>query len=239
MISQRLHVLVVSSLYRDCYVGLRKACQVRSRQQRTKLTDFVCVCVRACVWSPYTSAGAHGGGPPIGHAARGHEMNEQYMKNFENAYTLLAAEGGRGVPMLGEGPVQSTGGGQGWAAGRGQQQRALVAGKGAMGEGGTEEWAELEGLETLAELSTFGSGVDDVRRWEVGPSNPKGTLIDLSDRPNMCISVFGNEAVIGSSDHALYAIDIRKRAKSRTLYTKTCGERLTQDFYLTHHLPHC
>ncbi|EKX36616.1 hypothetical protein GUITHDRAFT_165675 [Guillardia theta CCMP2712] len=53
--------------------------------------------------------------------------------------------------------------------------------------------------------------------------NAEGTLLDLSDRPNTCISVWGGEAVIGSTDHALYGIDLVKQRKSRTLYTKTHG----------------
>lgn len=173
-------------------------------------------------------AGPRGKGPPAGHAARGHELNDQYMKNFETAYAMLASDTG-GVPLLLEGGGGGGGGrGGGWAVGGigggSRQGRPAASQPRRHEEVGGDDWGELEGLETLAELCISGRGVGDVGRWSQGPSDPRGTMIDLSDRPNMCMSVLDNEAVIGSSDHALYGIDIRKAAKSRTLYTKSCGE---------------
>ena len=172
------------------------------------------------------------------------------MKNFEHAYTLLASDAGTsGVGLLrgGGGPARgenlstadgdrASGGlavqgksrkrvdGEGMPSKQHENGLSVVVGAGDGGGGGSGgDWCDLEGLETLAELSIIGSGISSAERWADGPKDPRGTLIDLSDRPNICMSVLGNEAVIGSSDHALYGIDIRKGVKSRTLYTKQCG----------------
>ena len=56
--------------------------------------------------------------------------------------------------------------------------------------------------------------------WTSGPVDARGRLLDVSGRPCTCVSVCGNEAVIGSTDHALYAVDVRKGVRTRTLYTK-------------------
>ncbi len=58
-----------------------------------------------------------------------------------------------------------------------------------------------------------------------GPVNPEGVLVDLSDRPMMCMStdVARGMAVIGSSDHALYEVRLSDGAATRTLYTKRYG----------------
>ncbi len=52
-----------------------------------------------------------------------------------------------------------------------------------------------------------------------------GTLCDVSDRPNTCCAAnwAKGEAVVGSTDHALYIIDTVKGTRKRTLYSKTCG----------------
>ena len=47
--------------------------------------------------------------------------------------------------------------------------------------------------------------------------------IRISDRPLLCLSIHGDEAVIGSSDHALYKISVSQRAKSLQLYTSKYG----------------
>lgn len=61
--------------------------------------------------------------------------------------------------------------------------------------------------------------------WRAGPLDASGTLIDLSERPILCMAVSpsSREVVIGSSDHALYVLDTDKRARSRTLYGKRAG----------------
>jgi hypothetical protein len=41
--------------------------------------------------------------------------------------------------------------------------------------------------------------------------DPAGTLYDLSDRPLLACSLFAHELLVGSSDHAAYAIDLARR----------------------------
>ena len=47
-----------------------------------------------------------------------------------------------------------------------------------------------------------------------------GRLIQLSDQPLLCSAVSPDRsgAVFGSSDHALYTVDMMSGKKSRTLY---------------------
>ncbi|GIL71318.1 hypothetical protein Vretifemale_1839 [Volvox reticuliferus] len=62
--------------------------------------------------------------------------------------------------------------------------------------------------------------------WSSGPLDPAGALCDLSDRPNTCSAADWSrgEVVIGSTDHALYVLDVnRGLLKKRTLYSKTSG----------------
>lgn len=62
-------------------------------------------------------------------------------------------------------------------------------------------------------------------QWYKGPRDPEGILIDHSDRPTVCMSVRGREAVIGSTDHALYTFDIDTGRQKRTLYNKRYGHK--------------
>eukprot|EP00899_Mesostigma_viride_P014111 jgi/Mesvir1/22700/Mv14117-RA.1 len=60
--------------------------------------------------------------------------------------------------------------------------------------------------------------------WYSGPMDPAGTQSSLSSVPILCMSVHGEEAVVGSSDHALYTVDLsRPDKKGRTLYNKSMG----------------
>eukprot|EP00735_Rhodelphis_limneticus_P001811 TRINITY_DN12503_c0_g1::TRINITY_DN12503_c0_g1_i1::g.15063::m.15063 TRINITY_DN12503_c0_g1::TRINITY_DN12503_c0_g1_i1::g.15063 ORF type:complete len:448 (+),score=89.94,sp/Q969H0/FBXW7_HUMAN/28.81/4e-22,sp/Q969H0/FBXW7_HUMAN/25.26/5e-18,WD40/PF00400.27/0.00038,WD40/PF00400.27/0.021,WD40/PF00400.27/8.1e-08,WD40/PF00400.27/5.4e-06,WD40/PF00400.27/5,WD40/PF00400.27/0.22,WD40/PF00400.27/0.51,PQQ_3/PF13570.1/2.4e+02,PQQ_3/PF13570.1/5.4,PQQ_3/PF13570.1/0.84,PQQ_3/PF13570.1/68,PQQ_3/PF13570.1/1.3e+04,PQQ_ len=59
--------------------------------------------------------------------------------------------------------------------------------------------------------------------WASGPMDPEGILFDASDRPIMCGSLHGDEAILGCSDHALYGVNIRTGKKTRQLHTKQCG----------------
>lgn len=65
------------------------------------------------------------------------------------------------------------------------------------------------------------------RGWEVGPVDPAGTVLDLSDRPVLCsaLSPDGSEVALGCSDHSVYTVDLRRRRKGRHLYTRTHGHR--------------
>lgn len=62
--------------------------------------------------------------------------------------------------------------------------------------------------------------------WQQPPATSP-TAISLSDRNLLCGSVdwARREAVLGSADHALYSVDLRRRRKSRTLYSKQAGHR--------------
>jgi nitrite reductase/ring-hydroxylating ferredoxin subunit len=170
-------------------------------------------------------------GPSVGHAARSHEANDRYMENFENAYAML--QGGDPSSLYagraGAGSSHGCGGRDGdprrllvqeipGSGGVSPVRSRMVGKSGAASASGHCEVSQIGSqLETMSLLGTQSSW------WSKGPSDPKGTEIDVSDRPNTCISIRGNEAVIGSTDHALYAIDIHKGVKTRTLYSKACG----------------
>lgn len=62
-----------------------------------------------------------------------------------------------------------------------------------------------------------------MQEWMQGPSSSEGQLINVSDRPSLCMSVQGNEACIGSSNHALYVVDCQKCILVRALYGKQYG----------------
>jgi WD40 repeat protein len=57
-------------------------------------------------------------------------------------------------------------------------------------------------------------------QWRRGPLDPAGRLVDLSDRPTMCVAIdpIHMEAVCGSSDHAVYGVSLVRGDKSRVLY---------------------
>ena len=62
-------------------------------------------------------------------------------------------------------------------------------------------------------------------QWRTGPRVEAGQLVDLSDRPLLCmaLSLDRNEAAIGGSDHSVYTVDLKSGRKARTLYTKKYG----------------
>jgi len=66
---------------------------------------------------------------------------------------------------------------------------------------------------------------EDSALFSRSPRDPSGRCIDLCDRPIICGSTNGvNEVVIGSSDHALYAININDlKRKHITMYGKKYG----------------
>ena len=59
--------------------------------------------------------------------------------------------------------------------------------------------------------------------WRRGPRDPAGTLIDMSDRPIMCMSVQGNDVVVGCSDHALYGFDATTGASGSRVVPLYCA----------------
>ncbi|CAK4662210.1 hypothetical protein LEN26_009690 [Aphanomyces euteiches] len=83
----------------------------------------------------------------------------------------------------------------------------------------------------LRETHTETSSIDDSARtpWLQGPNDPSGRAEAVSAQPLTCMSLSldESEVVVGSCDHALYAIPLRKTkgkgGSVRTLYTKTSG----------------
>jgi hypothetical protein len=67
--------------------------------------------------------------------------------------------------------------------------------------------------------------------WRSGPVHARGRNADVSDRPLLCMSVFGDLAVVGSADHGLIEVELKGSGrdasaplrKRRTLYTKQYG----------------
>ena len=59
---------------------------------------------------------------------------------------------------------------------------------------------------------------------EGSPKDPRGVLFKASDRLIMCLSVYDeNEAVVGSSDHALYTFDPSTGRKREDCTPKNTG----------------
>ncbi|KAH9091469.1 hypothetical protein Ae201684P_011014 [Aphanomyces euteiches] len=83
----------------------------------------------------------------------------------------------------------------------------------------------------LRETHTETISIDDSARtpWLQGPNDPSGRAEAVSAQPLTCMSLSldESEVVVGSCDHALYAIPLRKTkgkgGSVRTLYTKTSG----------------
>ena len=72
--------------------------------------------------------------------------------------------------------------------------------------------------------------------WSHGPDDPAGRMARPSERPLLCMAVFGDLAVVGSADHGLWEMDLRGSLRvRRSLYTKTCGH--TEWVTCVAHLP--
>ena len=62
-------------------------------------------------------------------------------------------------------------------------------------------------------------------QWRLGPRDPAGVLLDLSDRPLVCCAAADGGALValGGCDHAAYVIDARAGALAGTLWGRTAG----------------
>jgi WD40 repeat protein len=62
-------------------------------------------------------------------------------------------------------------------------------------------------------------------QWRLGPRDPAGVLVDLSDRPLLCCGGDPRSqlVVVGGSDHAAYVLDARAGALASTLFGRTVG----------------
>ena len=67
--------------------------------------------------------------------------------------------------------------------------------------------------------------LSSIDAYMAGPADPRGVVMDVSPRNLVCMSVFEDEVVVGSCDHALYAYDYRTGERRRTLYNKTNGHQ--------------
>ena len=59
--------------------------------------------------------------------------------------------------------------------------------------------------------------------FSVKPAAARAACVDISDRPSLCMDVRDGFAVVGSSDHALYEVDLKKKRVCRKLYGKQYG----------------
>eukprot|EP01029_Cantina_marsupialis_P002110 TRINITY_DN11929_c0_g1_i1.p1 TRINITY_DN11929_c0_g1~~TRINITY_DN11929_c0_g1_i1.p1 ORF type:complete len:430 (+),score=93.25 TRINITY_DN11929_c0_g1_i1:151-1440(+) len=62
------------------------------------------------------------------------------------------------------------------------------------------------------------------KQWETGPLNPSGVLcpkVNEERNQTLCMSVFGDEVVVGSTDHALYTYDTESGRHKRTLFPRS------------------
>ncbi|MEW5302349.1 MAG: hypothetical protein WDW36_005146 [Sanguina aurantia] len=137
----------------------------------------------------------------------------------------------RGSAGVGRGNGRAVAVSRGAAAEGGMTQRAAPA-HGAMALAATRQQQQQQQQQTAAGRGTAAMGDERSKHpgrvnagWTSGPIDPAGTLVDLSDRPSSCSAADWprGEVVIGSTDHALYVIDVNTGSKKRTLYTKACG----------------
>eukprot|EP00898_Chlorokybus_atmophyticus_P002515 jgi/Chlat1/3264/Chrsp22S03521 len=79
---------------------------------------------------------------------------------------------------------------------------------------------------TSNETDTASATTTMAASWTTGPLDPAGTRVQLSEQPVVCMSVRGGEAVAGTTDHALYAMDVATARLSRTLWSNTLCAQL-------------
>jgi WD40 repeat protein len=157
--------------------------------------------------------------PPIERtAAMGHRANDRYMEDWEAAYEELhggAAGGGSG----GGGAMQGRLTGRPAAASSSSAAAASITMLDAGGSSGSgirrpaaRGPAAAPSSSEPAAAAPASTPPTLTPQWWRGPLDAAGRLTDLSDRPTMCMAVDGArmEAVCGSSDHAVYGVDLRR-----------------------------
>ena len=152
-------------------------------------------------------------GPPVGHVSRSHEQNEEYMDEMHSAYGLGPREQLR-TRVADGGPL-------------GRDSSARRGGAAAAGSGAAGGFAGGPAVGDLPRLSSA---------WVAGPSDPAGTVIDLSGRPVLCSALDPSRrrVALGCSDHAVYELSLDSGRVIRTLFTKRYGhcEWVTSVAYL-------
>ncbi len=171
------------------------------------------------------------GKPPAGSAAQSHQKNDQYMADWHKAYQGMS--GGRGGGAGSDGVVQlgpDTDATPKRARRPGVKARATRR-KPSNVLGRLNDRSRVRrgggvhaGGEALPQDTITRARVSGLRRaWYSDPSRRKPVSIDSSGRPILCMSVHGDEAVVGSSDHALYGYDLTTGAQTRQLYNRRNG----------------
>lgn len=177
-------------------------------------------------------------------AAMGHRANDRYMQDWDTAYEELQAgssavaghDAGGGNARLSAGSSRS-GGSAGYlrydsAAAAGGVHASSHALRSTITAASTGARRTQTTISVMDDAGSAASGA--VRRvvtsplgqpqvqisphWYRGPVDPAGRLVDLSDRPTMCMAVTGLEAACGNSDHAVYGVDLQRGCKSKSLY---------------------
>lgn len=156
-------------------------------------------------------------------ASASHRLNDKYMDEFDAAYEELHAAA--------SGATKSS---------SSAAKRAATRQSTPVASSSTHE-RELDHHDQTSDalLPAHTHVMSDLQgAWVKGPSAPEGTLHAVSAQPLMCMSMSadGREVVVGSSDHALYAIPLAtpsssssararstSNSKSRTLYSKKFG----------------
>jgi WD40 repeat protein len=85
--------------------------------------------------------------------------------------------------------------------------------------------ADVYSTASLAYPRTLHSHLSNSASYFRPPVDPAGRLVDVSNIPSLCMSTnHTSEVIVGSSDHALYSIDITNPSKRPvTMHSKTCG----------------
>ncbi|KAK9814681.1 hypothetical protein WJX72_009684 [[Myrmecia] bisecta] len=149
-------------------------------------------------------------------AARSHELNDAYMDEFEEAYAQLSEmQLQQADPTAKQRPklLRSTS--------RGGRQPERI---GAFPAATPQAAAVAEAADAFSAASslypcTIAAG------WREGPLDPAGVCCSLSDQPLLCGSVdwAAGEVAVGSSDHAIYTVELTTGKRRRTLYNKNFG----------------
>lgn len=176
--------------------------------------------------------------------------NEAYMQRFEEVLKLAGCrDKGRGCTGSADGPLVRSG-----AEFKIPSGRAAVDARTPLPAGRSEPTDERDGGRGPKNSSYARAAVPPWRRttpqprdngcppcgqrqqlqspaWRTGPLDAAGRVCQLSERPLLCLAARwdpgggGGEVVIGSSDHALYVLDVKSCTRRRTLYSKTCGHK--------------
>eukprot|EP00939_MAST-03C_sp_MAST-3C-sp1_P002346 g2346.t1 len=145
----------------------------------------------------------HSAPPPPPCSTRNHASNASYMMDMKRAYKALSGGGDDDVPGVSEEKSPAVRGSSP------TRSSPLVAKK----------------SRSIDNMCSSGNA----KGWKRGPIDERGVLFKASERPLMCLAVSPNErsreAVVGSSDHALYVFNFASGKKTRQLYSKRFGHQ--------------